>query len=211
LKVSKNLSKAALIIVDVQNDFIPGGALAVREGDQLVPIINQIQKEFHHVIATQDYHPADHGSFAANHPGMNPGEFVELGGLKQILWPVHCVQGSFGAEFHSDLAQENWEAIFQKGKNPEVDSYSGFFDNARRGDTGLGEYLKSKGITQVYVCGLALDYCVKFTALDSQSLGFETYLLQDATRAVNLSSHDGEKAIEEMRNAGVIICSSKDL
>ncbi|TDQ18586.1 nicotinamidase/pyrazinamidase [Algoriphagus boseongensis] len=209
--MSKKPNNAALIIVDVQNDFIPGGALAVAEGDQVVPLINEIQPKFSHVIATQDFHPKDHGSFAANHPGKKPGEFIELGGLTQILWPVHCVQGTQGADFHSELERKEWEAIFQKGKNPMVDSYSGFFDNARRGDTGLGDYLKKEGITQVYVCGLALDYCVKFTALDARSLGFETHLIADATRAVNLSPEDGQKAIEELRSAGVIICDSKSI
>jgi nicotinamidase/pyrazinamidase len=206
-----NKEKAALIIVDVQNDFIPGGALAVGEGDQVVPVINALQNKFKHVIATQDFHPADHGSFAANHPNRKPGEFVELAGLTQILWPVHCVQGTIGADFHPDLNQSQWEAIFQKGKNPEVDSYSGFFDNARRGDTGLGDYLKSIGVERVFVCGLALDYCVKFTALDAQNLGFETFLIADATRAVNLNPKDGELAIAEMETAGIGILTSKDL
>lgn len=209
--MERNLTKAALLIVDVQNDFVPGGALAVREGDQIVPLINSFQEKFSHVIATQDFHPLVHGSFAANHPGKNPGEFVDLGGLKQILWPVHCVQGSEGADFHPELNQATWEAIFQKGKNPEVDSYSGFYDNARRGDTGLGDYLKSKGIKQVYVCGLALDYCVKFTALDANELGFETFLISDASRAVNLDPQDGDKAIQEMRTKGISILQSNDL
>ena len=205
-----NLKKAALIIVDVQNDFIPGGALAVSEGDQVVSVINSIQHKFGTVIATQDFHPATHGSFAANHPGKTPGEFIDLNGLNQILWPVHCVQGSEGAEFHQDLNRENWAAIFQKGMNPEVDSYSGFFDNARRGDTGLGDFLKEKGIRTVFVAGLALDYCVKFTALDAVSLGFETYLIVDATRAVNLQPSDGDLAIREMESAGVKIINSKE-
>lgn len=206
-----NLNKSALIIVDVQNDFIPGGALAVKEGDQVVPIINSLQGKFQTVIATQDFHPANHGSFAANHPGKIPGEFIELNGLTQILWPVHCVQGSNGAEFHKDLKRENWSAIFQKGMNPDVDSYSGFFDNARRGDTGLGDFLKEKGIKTVYISGLALDYCVKFTALDAVNLGFETWLIADASRAVNLKPTDGDSAIEEMESAGVKIITSKDL
>lgn len=204
-------NSTALLIVDVQNDFIPGGALEVKEGDQIIPVINAIQKKFSHVIVTQDFHPANHGSFASQHPGKTPGEFVVLGGLDQILWPDHCVQGTFGADFHRDLDQSNWEAVFQKGKNPEVDSYSGFFDNARRGDTGLNTYLKNMGIDTVFVCGLALDYCVKFTALDACALGFKTYLVKDATRAVNISSQDGETALEEMKNAGVIICSSKKI
>ena len=201
---------SALLIVDVQNDFIPGGALAVKEGDQVVPLINTLQGKFSHIIATQDYHPSDHGSFASNHPGKNPGDFIDLAGLNQILWPAHCEQGTEGSEFHPDLNQSQWEAIFQKGKNPEVDSYSGFFDNARRGDTGLGNYLKARGIRRVFVCGLALDYCVKFTALDAKSLGFDTFLIVDATRAVNLQPNDGESAIEEMREAGIKIITSKE-
>jgi nicotinamidase/pyrazinamidase len=202
---------SALLIVDVQNDFIPGGALAVSEGDLVVPVINDLQNKFKHVIATQDFHPADHGSFAANHSGKKPGEFIELAGLRQILWPVHCVQGSGGADFHSDLNQSQWKTIFQKGKNPEVDSYSGFFDNARRGDTGLSDYLKSIGVDRVFVCGLALDYCVKFTALDSKSLGFDTFLIENATRAVNLDPADGDRAIAAMKAAGIIVLTSKEL
>jgi nicotinamidase/pyrazinamidase len=209
--MERSKEKAALIIVDVQNDFIPGGALAVGDGEQVVPLINELQEKFTHVIATQDFHPADHGSFAANHPGKSPGTVIELAGLKQILWPVHCVQGTWGVDFHPELDRKKWEAIFQKGKNPEVDSYSGFFDNARRGDTGLGEYLKLKQIEQVFICGLALDYCVKFTALDAKSLGFETFLIVDATRAVNLHPEDGDRAIETMKEAGIPILTSKDL
>jgi len=203
--------KTALIIVDVQNDFIPGGALAVQEGDQIISLINVLQEKFTHVIATQDFHPADHGSFAANQPGKNIGDFVQLSGLTQILWPVHCVRGTCGADFHPDLNQSQWEAIFQKGKNPEVDSYSGFFDNAKRGDTGLGDYLKSTGIERVVVCGLALDYCVKYTALDAKNLGFETILIADATRAVNLNPEDGERAIAEMKEAGITVLTSNEL
>lgn len=201
----------ALLIVDVQNDFIPGGALAVSEGDLIVPIINQLQEKFQHVIATQDFHPSDHGSFTIQHPGKNPGEMIELAGLPQVLWPIHCVQGSQGADFHPELETKSWEMIFQKGKNPEVDSYSGFFDNARRGDTGLAAYLQENQIDTVFVCGLALDYCVKFTALDAKSLGFETYLIEDATRAVNLSPTDGELAIQEMKEKGIHIISSKSI
>jgi len=207
----ENPKNAALIIVDVQNDFIPGGALAVEEGDQVVPVINSLQYKFETVVATQDFHPANHGSFAANYPGRKPGEFIDLNGLTQILWPVHCVQGSRGAEFHKDLDIENRITIFQKGMNPDVDSYSGFYDNARRGDTGLGDFLKEKGTKNVFVAGLALDYCVKFTALDAVSLGFETYLIVDATRAVNLQPTDGDLAIQEMESAGVKIIYSNEL
>jgi nicotinamidase/pyrazinamidase len=201
----------ALIIVDVQNDFLPGGALAVTEGNVVIPVINEIQPKFKHVIGTQDFHPAEHGSFAVNHPGSTVGEFTELAGLTQILWPAHCVQGTSGADFHAQLQRSEWEAVFQKGTNPQVDSYSGFFDNARRGDTGLGDYLKAKGIQRVFVCGLALDYCVKFTALDAHDLGFKTFVISDATRAVNLSPEDGTNALEEMEQNGVKIINSRDL
>ena len=201
----------ALILVDIQHDFLPGGALAVPQGDEILPIIASLQPMFDHLVATQDWHPADHGSFAANHPGTQPGQQIVLEGLSQILWPVHCVQGSPGADFPTNLDRSRWNAIFQKGKNPSVDSYSGFFDNARRGDTGLVNYLKQQGIRRVFVAGLALDYCVKFTAMDAKSLGFETFLLTDATRAVNLQPEDGQRALEEMKAAGIHCMDSKDL
>ncbi|MDF2159274.1 bifunctional nicotinamidase/pyrazinamidase [Algoriphagus sp. CAU 1675] len=203
--------KKALVLVDIQNDFIPGGALAVNRGDEIIPIVNMLQKKFELIVATQDWHPANHKSFASNHPGKKPGEVIDLNGLPQVLWPDHCIQGSVGAEFHKDLQKDKWTAIFQKGKNPEVDSYSGFFDNARRGDTGLGTYLKEKGVDQVYICGLALDYCVKFTALDSKSLGFDTVLVTDATRAVNLNPEDGNLSIQELQNAGVKTLTSDSI
>jgi len=203
MKMKAITANSVLLIVDVQHDFLPGGALAVAGGDELIPIINGLQAQFSHVVATQDYHPADHGSFATQYPAKSPGERIELAGLSQILWPVHCVQGSEGADFPVSLDRSCWDAIFQKGKNPDVDSYSGFFDNARRGDTGLAVYLKERGIDRVFVCGLALDYCVKFTALDAQSLGFTTFLITDATRAVNLHPQDGEAALREMKAAGI--------
>ncbi|WP_373398825.1 bifunctional nicotinamidase/pyrazinamidase [Algoriphagus halophilus] len=201
----------ALVIVDVQNDFLPGGALAVQEGDQIIPTINSLQEHFQFIVATQDFHPANHGSFASNHPGKKVGEFIGLGGMDQILWPDHCVQGTSGASFHPDLKQDKWKAIFQKGKNPEVDSYSGFFDNARKGDTGLGKYLKVHRIKKVYIAGLALDYCVKFTALDAHGLGFETYLIVDATRAVNVDPMDGDFAIEELLGLGIKLINSQEI
>ncbi|WP_339865293.1 bifunctional nicotinamidase/pyrazinamidase [uncultured Algoriphagus sp.] len=204
-----NLKNSALLIVDVQNDFLPGGALAVNQGDEIIPVINSLQEQFTFIVATQDFHPADHGSFAANHEGKKVGDTIELNGLPQFLWPVHCVQGSEGAEFHEELNPVKWTAIFQKGTNPEVDSYSGFFDNARREDTGLGDFLHNEGIMNVFVTGLAQDYCVKFTALDAVSLGFKTYLITDATKAVNVNSVDGEKALEELKEAGVILIDSK--
>lgn len=201
----------ALIIVDVQNDFTPGGALAVKEGDQVVPIINQLQEKFDFIVATQDWHPADHGSFAANHPEKNVGEFISLNGVNQILWPVHCVQDTKGAEFHPELTNEKWKAIFQKGTNPQVDSYSGFFDNNRLGDTGLGAYLRENGIEDIFVCGLATDYCVKFTVLDSISQGFKTTLIADATRAVNIHENDDLKAIKEMSASGAKVVLADEI
>ncbi len=203
-----NNSQVALLLVDVQNDFLPGGALAVKEGDRILPVIQKLQGQFSRILATQDFHPKDHESFASNHPGKNPGDVIDLHGLPQVLWPVHCVQGTWGAAFSEQLQTSSWEAIFQKGKNKSIDSYSGFFDNARRGDTGLSTYLHQAGIRTLVVCGLALDYCVKFTALDAQSLGFETYVITDATRAVNLRPQDGEKALEELKHAGVKLMES---
>lgn len=201
----------ALIIVDVQNDFVPGGALAVKEGDQIVPIINHLQSKFDFIVATQDWHPEDHGSFASNHEGKQVGEFIDLNGVNQILWPVHCVQGTFGAEFHKDLRRDNWKAVFRKGTNPLVDSYSGFFDNNRQGDTGMGNYLKENGVKEIYVCGLATDYCVKFTVLDGISEGFKTFLIADAARGVNIDIDDSEIAIQHIKSSGAQIVLSKSL
>jgi len=195
----------ALIIVDVQNDFVPGGALAVRDGDRVVPVINQLQSAFELVLATQDWHPAEHGSFAANHPGRAPGEQIQLNGLPQILWPVHCVQNTPGAEFVRELDTRRVQAVFQKGTDPGIDSYSGFFDNGHRKATGLDAYLKARQVAAVYICGLATDYCVKFTALDARQLGFDTHVVEDATRGVNLQAGDVERALDEMRAAGVKI------
>ena len=192
----------ALIIVDVQNDFCPGGALPVPEGDRVVEVINRIQPGFDLVVATQDWHPADHGSFAANHPGRRPGEQIELAGLPQILWPVHCVQGTPGAELHAGLDRSRIARVFHKGTDPNVDSYSGFFDNGRRTSTGLGEYLKGQGVTEVYVCGLATDYCVKFTALDAVGLGFKTYLIEDACRGVELRQATSNRRSTRCGEAG---------
>ena len=193
----------ALIVTDVQNDFCPGGALAVPEGDRIVPLINRIQPRYDLVVATQDWHPRDHGSFAANHLGRSPGEIIELAGLPQVLWPVHCVQDTPGAEFHPALNLDRVAHVFRKGTDPRIDSYSGFFDNAHRVSTGLGEYLREWGVKEVHICGLATDYCVKFTALDAVALGLETYLLEDACRGVELHAGDVRQAIEEMRRSGV--------
>jgi len=203
--------KTALIVVDVQNDFCPGGALAVPEGNLVVPIINGIAPHFDLVVATQDWHPADHLSFAANHPGREVGEVVELGGAPQVLWPVHCVQGSAGAEFATGLATERFARVFRKGTDRTVDSYSGFFDNDHAHATGLDAWLAEQGVEAVTVCGLATDYCVKFTALDAHALGLPTTLVRDACRGVNLAPGDAERATAEMAAAGVTIVDSGEL
>jgi nicotinamidase/pyrazinamidase len=192
-----------LIIVDVQNDFCPGGALAVPEGDQIVPLINRIQAGYDLVVATQDWHPRDHGSFAANHPGRVPGERIDLAGLPQVLWPVHCVQDTPGAEFHAGLNLDRVARVFRKGTNPQIDSYSGFFDNGHRVSTGLSDFLHERNVKEVYICGLATDYCVKYTALDAVDLGFDTHLLEDLCRGVELYPGDVRQAIDQMRQRGV--------
>jgi nicotinamidase/pyrazinamidase len=201
----------ALILVDIQNDFVPGGALAVPEGDAIVPLVNRLQPRFDLVVATQDLHPANHGSFAANHSGHQPGEVIDLQGLSQILWPVHCVKGTQGADFVPGLNRERWDCIFVKGTDPAIDSYSGFFDNGHRQATGLGDYLHEKGVTDVYIVGLATDYCVKFTALDAVQLGFRVHLIEDACRGVNLQPGDVDRAVAGMRGAGVALGRATEL
>jgi nicotinamidase/pyrazinamidase len=200
----------ALILVDLQNDFVPSGALAVKDGDAVIPVANRLlqSSRFDVVVATQDWHPPGHGSFAANHPGRKPGELIELDGLTQVLWPVHCVQNTRGAQFVDALATAGIDQVFTKGTDPAVDSYSGFFDNGHRRSTGLGDFLKNRGVTDVYILGLATDYCVKFTALDAGQLGFNTYLVEDGCRGVELKPGDIERAVQEMKAAGVTITSS---
>jgi nicotinamidase/pyrazinamidase len=182
----------ALIIVDVQNDFMPGGALAVNEGDTIIPVINELQNDFDLVIATQDWHPSDHKSFASTHPGKKVFDEINLHGLPQVLWPDHCVQESYGAQFSSLLHTKKIEAIFRKGMDKNIDSYSGFFDNGKKKSTGMGDYLRGRGVTAISVCGLAADYCVYFTALDGRELGFESNIIANATKAIN------EKNFEEI-------------
>ncbi|HQP33992.1 MAG TPA: bifunctional nicotinamidase/pyrazinamidase [Polyangiaceae bacterium] len=200
----------ALILVDLQNDFLPGGALAVRQGDQVIEPANRLQTAYDLVVATQDWHPADHGSFATQHLWRSPGEVIELDGLEQVLWPPHCVQGTFGAELSDAVDRTRIARVFRKGMDPKVDSYSGFFDNGRRNDTGLGGWLRERGIDAVDVCGLALDYCVKFTAIDAARLGFCTSVVVDACRAVDVHAGDGDRALEELRRAGVAIVGERE-
>jgi nicotinamidase/pyrazinamidase len=202
------VTKRALVLVDLQYDFMPGGALAVAHGDATLPVAQRMMRKFDTVVATQDWHPRDHGSFAANHAGKKPYEMIELGGLSQVLWPVHCVQGSRGAELHDTLDAKRITKVFQKGTDPAVDSYSGFYDNGHRRSTGLADWLRAQAIDEVYVLGLATDYCVKFTALDARKEGFDVFLIEDGCRSVELAAGDGDKAIAEMRAAGATIVES---
>lgn len=184
----------ALIIVDIQNDFLPGGSLYVPRGEEIIPLVNALVPNYSMVVATQDWHPAKHESFASQHPGMEPFQQITLHGLPQTLWPEHCVQHSYGAEFAADLTQEALVQVFQKGLDTRVDSYSGFFDNGHIHATGLGDYLMDKGVSEVHICGLAADYCVYFTALDALKLGFKTVILQAATRPIEEASYATKKA-----------------
>jgi nicotinamidase/pyrazinamidase len=199
----------ALILVDLQNDFVAGGALAVKGGEQTIAQANSLMPHFDLVVATQDYHPPYHGSFAPFKDKI--GTMGQLAGLPQVLWPVHCVEGTFGADFVEGLNIEDIDKVIRKGTDANVDSYSGFFDNGRLKETELNSYLKSKGVKEVYVMGLATDYCVKFTALDAADLEYETYLIEDASRGVDLSPGDIDRAIAEMKKAGVSVVQSNEL
>ena len=198
----------ALIVVDIQNDFLPGGALAVPDGDATIAVANAVMPVFDVVVATQDWHPPGHHSFAVQHPGRRVGEVIEVGGVPQVLWPVHCVEATRGAAFAEALDVGRFTEVFKKGTDPEVDSYSGFFDNGRRHATGLGEWLRARRVTHVSVLGLATDYCVKFTALDAVDLGFHTRLIADGCRAVELTPGDAARALAELQAAGVEVVDS---
>ena len=198
----------ALILVDIQNDFMPGGALPARGGDEVVPVLNRLQPLFDIVVATQDWHPQNHGSFASNHPGKKPGDVVDLHGLQQILWPDHCVQGSRGAEFHRDLDRSHIDKIVQKGTDPAIDSYSTFFDNGRKKSTGLEDFLRSNNVNELTIAGLATDYCVLWSVRDAIDLGFRTTVVRDACRGVELNVGDIERAFDEMRALGATVALS---
>jgi len=202
------MKKRALIIVDIQNDFCPNGALPVPNGDEVIPVVNSIMNEFDLVVATKDWHPENHISFAKNHPGKKVGDVVETKNGIQILWPEHCVQNTYGAEFAKGLLTDRIDKIIYKGTNPEIDSYSGFFDNQRKNKTELDDYLKSKGVSDIYITGLATDYCVKFTALDGLSLGYKVYVIKDAVRGVNVNKGDSEKALMLIEEKGGKIIDS---
>ncbi len=196
------MSEAALIAIDIQNDFCPGGALAVAGGDEIVPAVNAMQKDFAITVLTQDWHPAEHRSFAANHIGAEPFSLTEMSYGPQVLWPTHCVQGSDGAEFHSDLDTQSADLIIRKGFRPAIDSYSAFFENDRVTSTGLAGYLRDRGVKDVTVVGLATDFCVRFSAVDAAKLGFNVTLIERACRAIDM---DGslKEAMRDMADHGV--------
>jgi len=194
----------ALILVDIQNDFLPGGSLYVPRGEEIIPLVNRLQNEYPVVLATQDWHPAGHESFASSHPGAQIFDQIQLYGLQQTLWPDHCIQQTAGAAFSTALDTKNIDRVFQKGTNPQVDSYSGFFDNGKREDTGLAAYLKAKGVTAIDVVGLAADFCVYYTAMHGLELGFKTRIIEAATRAINPDDF-AEKAQVFVKNGGQII------
>jgi len=175
-----------LLVIDVQNDFCPGGALAVPDGDAVVPVINRIAPAFAHVAFTQDWHPRHHGSFVSRHPGRRPFETIALDYGPQVLWPDHCVQGTSGAAFHEDLDIRPAELILRKGFRPDIDSYSAFFENDRRTPTGLGAYLRERGFARVFLAGLATDFCVRYSAVDARRAGFAALVIEDACRAIDL-------------------------
>lgn len=183
----------ALIVVDIQNDFLQGGSLAVQGGNEIIPVINSIQEKFDLVVATQDWHPKGHKSFASQHSNKSVYDKIHLNGIEQVLWPDHCVQGTVGAEISSELNQNKIEAIFRKGMNTTIDSYSGFYDNGKLKCTGLGDFLKGRGVKEIFVCGLAADYCVYFTAKDALELGFTSTIIENATKAIDVSNFENIK------------------
>lgn len=202
--------RTALLVIDVQNDFIPGGQLAVPEGDLIVPLINRLAGQFKQVVIAQDWHPAGHTSFASSHSGRQPYDVIQLPYGEQTLWPDHCIQGSRGAEFHSGLDLPHAQLIIRKGCNPDIDSYSAFLEADRVTTTGLAGYLKERGIDTVYMVGLALDFCVMFSALDARAAGFNAFVVLDACRAIDLNGSLAA-AIERMQVAGVGLIQSTEL
>lgn len=201
----------ALILVDIQNDFMPAGALPAADGFEVIAVANGLTPNFDLVVATQDWHPPNHGSFASNQAGHDPGDVIDLDGLEQVLWPDHCVQGTAGAAFVETLEMNSVDAIVRKGTDPCIDSYSGFFDNGHRKSTGLTGYLRERDVEEVFIVGVATDYCVKWTALDAVKAGFDTFVVRDGCRGVGLQPEDIENAFTEMTEAGVELIHSSDI
>jgi len=202
---------SVLLVVDVQNDFCPGGALEVKGGDEVIPVINALMPLFPGVVATQDWHPPGHVSFASSHPGRKIYDALEARGIRQVLWPDHCVQGSEGADFHTALERRFITLILRKGFTPGLDSYSAFFENDRKTPTGLAFFLKGLGHERVYLCGLATDYCVLYSAMDALALGFRVFLVEDAVRGVDLPEGSASKALDTMKAGGATILGSREL
>jgi len=199
----------ALLLIDVQNDFLPGGSLAVGGGDEIIPVINKLQEHFSLVIATQDWHPISHKSFASNHPGKEVYDVTEILGKTQVLWPDHCVQASEGAALSSKLSQHRIEAVFRKGTNPDIDSYSAFYDNGHLKSTGVADFLRGKGVKRLYIAGLAGDFCVYYSAKDAIKEGFVTYIIEDAVRSVYPEKFPAVTA-DILKDGGFVI-NSKEL
>lgn len=211
MKTVKEIGSSALVIVDVQVDFCPGGSLAVAEGDAVVPVINSISHLFPYVVATRDWHPEKHGSFASSHPGKLPFQEGDVYGISQTLWPDHCVQGTKGAEFHPGLNLKPIRCILHKGTNHRIDSYSAFFENDKKTPTGLEYLLKGLGFSTLFFCGIATDVCVYYSVLDALRLGFKAYLIEDACKGVDLPQGSVQKALKEMRREGAILVHASDL
>ncbi|MDX9997113.1 MAG: bifunctional nicotinamidase/pyrazinamidase [Phenylobacterium sp.] len=199
-----------LIAVDVQIDFCPGGALAVPRGDEVVPVINRLAERFDHVVLTQDWHPPGHSSFASSHPGRAPYETIELSYGRQTLWPDHCVQGAPGADFHPELAATKAELVLRKGFHKAIDSYSAFFENDRNTATGLAGYLRERGFTRIFLAGLAFDYCVLWSAEDAWRLGFQTVVIDDACRALDIHGSEAE-ARRRLAQASIEVLAATEL
>jgi nicotinamidase/pyrazinamidase len=202
----------ALLLVDIQNDFLPGGELAVLNGDEIIPIIQEIvHYPFDLIVATKDWHPSNHGSFANNHANKKAGDHILLAGVDQILWPAHCIQGTWGSEFAPGWDTTEIDKVIYKGTDPDIDSYSTFYDNSERRSTGLETYLREKSVKELYIAGLATDYCVKYSVLDAIQLGFQPYVIVDACRGINVDSHDSHSALQLMQRAGAILLPFHEL
>jgi len=200
----------ALLVVDIQNDFCPGGALAVPNGDSIIPVVNNLIEHYDVIVQTQDWHPHGHSSFASSHDGKDPFDTIEMDYGTQVLWPDHCVQGSKGAEFHKDLNTQKSQVIIRKGFRKAIDSYSTFFENDQKTTTGLSGYLKQRGITDLYTVGLATDFCVKWSILDGIDEGFTMHIVEDAVKGIDLNGSLDE-AWDEMKKKGVKVTQSKDI
>jgi nicotinamidase/pyrazinamidase len=201
----------ALILVDLQRDFFRNGALEIADAEAIIPVANRLMPLFDIVVVTQDWHPANHQSFAANHLWRKPGQTMQINAQPQLLWVIHCVQNSYGAELVAELDRENIDKIIQKGAKADIDSYSAFFDNSGQQSTGLHDYLQAQGIKKVYIMGVATDYCVKYTTLDALALGYDTFLIADGCRGANLTDGDSERAMLEMRDKGATWIAATDI